>query len=95
MASEQRRRAQDRAVRDFQPLGHRAGGGLLGPGLDREIEILEKEAEVHVVTADDAAALLGVTPRRVRQRLEAGELPGIRLAGRWWVDPAALNGEPA
>jgi NTE family protein len=30
-------------------------GGLLGPGLDREIEILEKEAEVHVVTADDAA----------------------------------------
>ena len=30
-------------------------GGLLGPGLDREIEILEKESEVHVVTADDAA----------------------------------------
>ncbi len=31
-------------------------GGLLGPGLDREIEILEeKDAEVHVITADDAA----------------------------------------
>ncbi|MDT0275989.1 patatin-like phospholipase family protein [Blastococcus goldschmidtiae] len=30
-------------------------GGLLGPGLDREIEILEKDAEVHVVTADEAS----------------------------------------
>ncbi|MBN1092076.1 patatin-like phospholipase family protein [Blastococcus sp. TML/M2B] len=30
-------------------------GGLLGPGLDREIEILEKEAEVLVVTADEAS----------------------------------------
>ncbi|TKJ31563.1 patatin-like phospholipase family protein [Blastococcus sp. CCUG 61487] len=31
-------------------------GGLLGPGLDRELEVLgEKGAEVHVVTADDAS----------------------------------------
>jgi NTE family protein len=31
-------------------------GGLLGPGLDREIEILaEKGAEVHVITADEAS----------------------------------------
>jgi NTE family protein len=30
-------------------------GGLLGPGLDREIEILEKDAEVQVITADEAA----------------------------------------
>lgn len=31
-------------------------GGLLGPGLDRELEVLQEgEAEVHVVTADDAA----------------------------------------
>jgi NTE family protein len=30
-------------------------GGLLGPGLDRELEILEKGAEVHVITADEAS----------------------------------------
>jgi NTE family protein len=31
-------------------------GGLLGPGLDREIEVLEeKGSEVHVVTADEAS----------------------------------------
>ncbi len=30
-------------------------GGLLGPGLDREISVLEKEAEVLVITADEAS----------------------------------------
>jgi NTE family protein len=31
------------------------GGGLLGPGMDREVEILRKDAEVHVVLADEAS----------------------------------------
>jgi NTE family protein len=30
-------------------------GGLLGPGLDREVEILERDAEVLVLTADEAS----------------------------------------
>lgn len=30
-------------------------GGLLGPGMDRELEILRERAEVHVVLADEAS----------------------------------------
>lgn len=30
-------------------------GGLLGPGLDREVELLRRDADVHVVLADEAS----------------------------------------
>jgi hypothetical protein len=44
------------------------------------------------MSAAAAAARLGVTPHRVRQRLRAGTLPGHRdHAGRWQVDPEALE----
>jgi hypothetical protein len=47
------------------------------------------------MTTTDAAAALGVTPHRVRQRLRAGTLPGHRdHAGRWRIDPAALEAQP-
>ena len=29
-------------------------------------------------------------PYTVRRWLEAGELPGVRIGGRWYVQPAAL-----
>jgi len=38
------------------------------------------------LSVQEAAALLGVHPSRVRQRLESGSLSGRRLAGRWLVE---------
>src|SRR5262249_61695412 len=39
----------------------------------------------------DAAHALQVSPRRVRQLLAARSLPGVRIAGRWLVSPAAVE----
>ena len=36
-------------------------------------------------TTDAVANALGLSPRRVRQLLADGQLPGVRLGGRWRV----------
>lgn len=37
------------------------------------------------LTVDNAAAVMGVTPSRVRQMLRAGHLPGTRMHGKFWL----------
>jgi excisionase family DNA binding protein len=38
-----------------------------------------------VLSAEEAAAALGITPGRVRVLIRAGRLPARKLAGRWVV----------
>ncbi|MFD1824481.1 MULTISPECIES: helix-turn-helix domain-containing protein [Mumia] len=38
----------------------------------------------------DAAERLGVSPRRVLQRIEDGTLPSVRVGSQWAIDPAHL-----
>jgi excisionase family DNA binding protein len=38
----------------------------------------------------EAAGRLGVTPHRVRQRIEDGTLPAVRVGNRWSIDEADL-----
>jgi excisionase family DNA binding protein len=38
-----------------------------------------------LLTVEDLASLLGITPRGARLVLERGELPGFRLGRRWYV----------
>jgi excisionase family DNA binding protein len=40
-----------------------------------------------VVTVDQAATALGVTPRRVRQLIAADDLPARRVGTAWHLDP--------
>ena len=44
-----------------------------------------------LVSVEDAAKRLGSSPPTVRRMLASGELPGVRLGGRWRVDLAALG----
>jgi excisionase family DNA binding protein len=46
---------------------------------------------VRYLTVDRAAERLGVTPRRVRALIEAGELPAMSGAREWLLDPAAVE----
>jgi len=41
------------------------------------------------LTTSEAAERLGVTPMRVRQLCQGGELPGARRRGRDWLIPVA------
>jgi excisionase family DNA binding protein len=43
-----------------------------------------------VLTTDQAAARLGITPRRVRQLIASGALPAERLGRDWLIEEAAL-----
>jgi excisionase family DNA binding protein len=43
------------------------------------------------MTVNDAAAMLGVSASRIRQRLRAGDLAGERSNGRWRIDRAAIE----
>lgn len=43
------------------------------------------------MTTTEAAEVLGVTDRRVRQQLERGDLPGSKTGGRWMVDATAVE----
>ena len=45
-----------------------------------------------MMTVGEAADLLGVSPRRVRALIEAGELAGERVAGRVVLSQAAVDG---
>jgi hypothetical protein len=44
-----------------------------------------------LITTSEAAALLHLSSRRVRQLLTAGLLFGQVVGGRWMVDPASVN----
>ena len=43
-----------------------------------------------LLTASEAAALLGVTPKHVRSLLANGKLAGARIGGTWRVNRDAL-----
>jgi excisionase family DNA binding protein len=43
------------------------------------------------ISADEAGAVLGVKARRVRQLLDAGQLEGRRVGGRWLVSRASVD----
>lgn len=45
--------------------------------------------EQPTVPIDEAAARLGISPRQARRR--APQLGGRKIAGRWFIDGAALN----
>jgi excisionase family DNA binding protein len=42
-------------------------------------------------TAPEAAEILRADPRTVRRALEAGEIPGLRVGGRWRIPVAWLR----
>jgi excisionase family DNA binding protein len=42
-------------------------------------------------TIPEAAALLGISPRSVRELIESGRLDGTRLGGRWFVSLGSVR----
>ncbi len=62
----------------------------LAPLVER-VEALAAAAPPALVSVEVAAERLQLSPATVRRQLAAGELPGVRLAGRWRVDLAALG----
>ena len=47
--------------------------------------------ESRLLTPEEAARILNVTPRRVRDLIKARELPGMRLGHTYRVDRVALE----
>lgn len=45
-----------------------------------------------LLSAPEVAARLGCHPSRVGQLIREGRLPALRVAGRWVVEAAALEG---
>lgn len=58
--------------------------------LDR-LDALAAAAPPALVTVEAAVERLGLSAATIRRQLAAGELPGVRLAGRWRVDLAAVG----
>jgi excisionase family DNA binding protein len=48
-------------------------------------------SDAGILTVDDIAAFLRVTPTQVRELLDAGELAGFKVAGAWRVPTAAVT----
>ena len=44
-----------------------------------------------MLTPEQVAVTLGVTPADVMQELEAGTLKGRKIGSQWRIAPAALN----
>lgn len=44
-----------------------------------------------MLTATQAAALLGITPRRVRALIKAGRLPAAKFGRDWLITPTDLD----
>ena len=44
-----------------------------------------------ILTREDAAALLKVSPRTIQRLLKAGELPGRKVGGQWRFDRDQLR----
>ena len=53
------------------------------------VKVTDEEKEL--LTVDDVAAKLGVSPRSVRRWFRQGKLRGIRAGKRWLVSPASLE----
>lgn len=47
-------------------------------------------ASAMYVGVNEAADLLAVSPRRVRELVHSGQLPGNKISGRWLIDEASL-----
>ena len=75
------RRAAD-AYRET--VGKRASVG--GSGERKPAEAPQDSAVMEWVSTSDAASLLGLSARRIRQLVVLGELTGRRVNGRWQVD---------
>ncbi len=43
------------------------------------------------LNAEEVAAELRLNPYTVRRMLERGDLPGVNLGGRWYIQRAALD----
>jgi excisionase family DNA binding protein len=54
-------------------------------------EIVRGEAMIELLTADEAAAELGLTGRRVRQLLNGGEIIGKKKGRDWIITREALE----
>ncbi|MFF7842841.1 helix-turn-helix domain-containing protein [Streptomyces ossamyceticus] len=79
---EETRRAIRRAAREFEALPVAVDGS-------GETEVPEAEAPLgHEITTGEAAALLGLTDRRVRQLAKGGM--GQLRGGRWVLDRSAV-----
>ena len=46
---------------------------------------------MNLISASDAAELLGVSPARVRALVSAGQLPALKISNRWLLDRAAVE----
>jgi excisionase family DNA binding protein len=62
----------------------------LAPIVDR-LDALAAAAPPALVSVEVAAERLQLSPATVRRQLASGDLPGVRLGGRWKVDLAALS----
>jgi len=47
---------------------------------------------ISLLTTREAAAALGITPRRCRQLIEQGKLPAARLGRDWLIEAGTLTG---
>jgi excisionase family DNA binding protein len=65
---------------------------FLGEAVRGVILLEERRSNGDSYTPTEAALVLGVTPTRVRQLLQEGELEGKRDgAGHWWIPARALH----
>jgi excisionase family DNA binding protein len=46
---------------------------------------------VEILTPKDVAALLTVSERTIKRLAVAGDLPGIKIGGKWRFDKAAVE----
>lgn len=85
-------------------LEARVNGVVPGPAVARLFATLDQvrrvatappAAEDDLVSAADAAAVLGITKRAALLRIAAGTLPARRVAGRWLVRRDALPEQEA
>jgi excisionase family DNA binding protein len=60
----------------------RGGGDRIGPKL----------GGVDGLTIPDAARILGISPRELREAVERGELHAVRISGRWTIPRESLSG---
>lgn len=45
----------------------------------------------HILTAVEAAALLGVHERTIRRAISRGDLPAVKRSGVFWIDLSDLD----
>jgi DNA-binding transcriptional ArsR family regulator len=61
----------------------------LAPLVER-LDVLAAAAPPALISVEEASKRLQMSPATVRRQLAAGDLPGLRIAGRWKLDVAAL-----